>query len=54
MTISSIVPALGAAGAQTPGAAAIAGAGANFLDIVTAALHSVSAAQSASANLPGR
>jgi flagellar hook-basal body complex protein FliE len=47
MTISGIFPALGLAGAQSPGATAITAPGANFLDMITGALHGVSAAQSA-------
>ena len=50
MTISSIFPALGTAAAQSPGAAAVTAPGANFLDMITGALHSVSAAQSSASS----
>ncbi len=49
MTIASIFPALGLSGAQSASPAASAAAGANFLDMVSGALHGVSAAQSAAA-----
>ena len=48
MTVASIIPALGVAGAESP-AAAIAAPGANFLDMITGDLHGVSTAQSAAA-----
>jgi flagellar hook-basal body complex protein FliE len=49
MTIASIFPAFGATGAPTPGLAASPAAGASFIDMISGALHGVSAAQSAAA-----